>query len=159
MVCTITIYTLFYKKHFYKLKVVKILATCKQKYSVFSLQLQARRFHSQNHFHIWSMPEKYCISTQKKIDYDNVLRRQFQISIISTQVVPLYWSNKWTYGHFACKLIKGALEMGSLLSSGFFQLIAVERYLLIVQTLKMRNFHYRYAITMGGFSHQHVIFP
>ena len=36
-------------------------------------------------------------------------------------VVPLYWSNEWIYGEPLCKMVKGTLEMGSLLSSGFFQ--------------------------------------
>ena len=39
-----------------------------------------------------------------------------------------------------CKLTKGLLEMSSLLSSGFFQLIAMERYLLIVKTFNVPYF-------------------
>ena len=42
-------------------------------------------------------------------------------------VIPLYWTNKWIYGETMCKLMKGMLEIGSLLSSGFFQLITIER--------------------------------
>ena len=36
-----------------------------------------------------------------------------------------------------CKVMKGTLEVGSLMSSGFFQLIAVERYFLIVYTFNV----------------------
>ena len=49
-------------------------------------------------------------------------------------VVPLYWTNTWIYGKVGCKLMKGVLEIGSLLSSGFFQLISIERYFYIVPT-------------------------
>ena len=38
--------------------------------------------------------------------------------------------------------------MGSLLSSGFFQLIAVERYFLIVQTFAIQQFQKRYKHLM-----------
>ena len=41
-------------------------------------------------------------------------------------------SSKWSYGAVMCKLTKTILEMGSLLSSGFFQLITTERYFLVV---------------------------
>ena len=47
-------------------------------------------------------------------------------------VLPLYCSTAWMYGQFMCKLTKGVLEIGSLLSSGFFQLITTERYFLVV---------------------------
>ena len=48
-------------------------------------------------------------------------------------VSPLYWTSTWIYGEFLCKLTKSTLEVGSLLSSGFFQLITIERYFLIVR--------------------------
>ena len=50
-----------------------------------------------------------------------------------------------------CKLMKGTLEMGSLLSSGFFQLISVERYFYIVPTFgfgKVKGFCQRYKHVM-----------
>ena len=52
-------------------------------------------------------------------------------------VIPLYWTNEWVYGSWMCKVMKGTLEVGSLMSSGFFQLIAVERYFLIVYTFNV----------------------
>ena len=70
----------------------------------------------------------------------NLIFSSFQL----VQVTPLYWSNVWIYGSFLCKLTKTVLEMGSLLSSGFFQLITVERYLLIVQTFRMQTFQHQY---------------
>ena len=42
-------------------------------------------------------------------------------------VIPLYLTNRWIYGRVMCKLTKSLLEIGSLLSSGFFQLITIER--------------------------------
>ena len=62
-------------------------------------------------------------------------------------VMPLYWSNVWIYTSMMCKLTRGVLEMGSLLSSGFFLLITIERYLLIVQTFRVRSFQHRYKHT------------
>ena len=52
-------------------------------------------------------------------------------------MIPLYWTNEWVYGSWMCKVMKGTLEVGSLMSSGFFQLIAVERYFLIVYTFNV----------------------
>ena len=48
-------------------------------------------------------------------------------------VTPLYWTNRWLYGPLMCKLTKGTLEIGSLLSSVFFQLIIVQRYFIVVR--------------------------
>ena len=48
------------------------------------------------------------------------------------------------YRPVVCELTKGLMEMGSLLSSGYFLLITVERYLLIVQTFRMKTFQHRY---------------
>ena len=62
-------------------------------------------------------------------------------------VTPLYWTNVWIYGRGACKLMKGVLEIGSLLSSGFFHLISVQRYFYIVPTydfIKVKRFCRRY---------------
>ena len=68
----------------------------------------------------------------------------FVFSVIQTvNVVPLYWTNKWVYGTSTCKLVKGLLEMTSLLSSGFFQIITVERYLLVVHTFKTQRLQHR----------------
>ena len=72
----------------------------------------------------------------------------FIFSIVQIMnVVPLYWTNTWVYGQAMCKLSKSLLEIGSLLSSVFFQLIAVERYILIVFALhinKIKNFEHQY---------------
>ena len=68
-------------------------------------------------------------------------------------VGPLYWSNKWIYGEYVCKLVKGTLEMGSLLSSGYFQLISVERYFYIVPTFnieKVKGFCQRFRHVLVG---------
>ena len=62
-------------------------------------------------------------------------------------IVPLYWTNIWIYGKVMCKLMKGILEVGSLLSSGFFQLISLERYFYIVYTYsvdKVKQFCQRF---------------
>ena len=74
------------------------------------------------------------------------------VQVVNT--VPLYWTNIWIYGQPICKLSKSLLEMGSLMSSLFFQLIAVERYVLImyaVQINKIRYFEdqYKHHFTAG----------
>lgn len=53
--------------------------------------------------------------------------------IINT--IPLYWTNKWIYHIFLCKLIRGGMEFASLLTIGFVLIIAVERYFLISKPL------------------------
>jgi len=64
-------------------------------------------------------------------------------------VLPLYWTNAWIYGKAMCKLTKGILEAGSLLSSGFFQLITIERYLLVVRTFNVDKMQRHERLIVG----------
>ena len=57
--------------------------------------------------------------------YDKCIDFLYYIPWQTVNVVPLYWTNEWIYGRSACKVVKCILEMCSLLSSGYFQIIAV----------------------------------
>ena len=56
------------------------------------------------------------------------------LQLINT--TPLLWTNNWLYGPFMCKTIRTSLELGSFLTVGYIQIIAMHRYLLFVTPFK-----------------------
>lgn len=64
------------------------------------------------------------------------------VQLVNT--IPLYWTNSWVYSLFMCKLLRSLLEIGSLLTSGFIQIIAYERYKLVVTPIRSQIFNRRY---------------
>ena len=50
--------------------------------------------------------------------------------------ITCFWTNKWLYGIFMCKMLRGGMVLGGLLTIGFILLIAVERYFGIVRPLE-----------------------
>ena len=59
---------------------------------------------------------------------------EFTFSIMQIfNSVPLFWTCKWIYGRVMCKLIKGILNLGSILPLALIVVIAAERYFAIVR--------------------------
>lgn len=54
-------------------------------------------------------------------------------------VVPLFWTNRWVFGAFLCKLLRAAMVMGGLLTIGFILNITIERFLGIIYPLKTKR--------------------
>jgi len=53
----------------------------------------------------------------------------FIFSILSMlTAIPLFWTCKWVYGPFMCKLLRPALNLGSIVALGLIVIIAIERY-------------------------------
>ena len=44
------------------------------------------------------------------------------------ETIPLFWTNKWLFPDFTCKIIKSSQELSALLSVGFILMIACVRY-------------------------------
>lgn len=54
--------------------------------------------------------------------------------IINT--TPLFWTNTWVYSLTMCKVIRSLIELASFLTIAFIQMIAIERYQLVVTPVK-----------------------
>ena len=64
----------------------------------------------------------------------------FIFSIVQIiNIAPLYITNKWIYGVVMCKVLRCSLEVASLLSSGFFQVITLQRYFLVTNPLNIKK--------------------
>lgn len=58
------------------------------------------------------------------------------VQVVNT--TPLFWTNQWIYSRIMCKFVRSFIEIGSLLTTGFIFIIAVERYMMIVHPLRSK---------------------
>ena len=64
--------------------------------------------------------------------------------------IPLLWTNKWIYGGFLCKILKGGKVTGELLYIGFVLILAIERFLAIVKKgAKISSFKIKFALVIN----------
>lgn len=64
--------------------------------------------------------------------------------------IPLLWTNKWIYGGFLCKILKGGKVTGEFLYIGFVLILAIERFLAIVKKgAKISSFKIKFALVIN----------
>lgn len=64
--------------------------------------------------------------------------------------IPLLWTNKWIYGGFLCKILRGGKVTGEFLYIGFVLILAIERFLTIVKKgPKISPFKIKFALAIN----------